>query len=215
MSYCSKCGKEVVGDSSFCGNCGERVGNVHNSTVSQSIMKQSIPSAAETTISPKEKGIVILLSLLLGIIGVDRFYRGQIGLGLLKLITFGGCLIWAIIDSFVYVLGNLPQDSNHKTIIDKQTMDLYKSGINQQGLSSKDKDVLILLSGWLGGIGIDRFYRGQAGLGILKLITFGGCGIWALIDTVVYLMGNLPTDADGKIIADQKSLQYLNSNHSA
>ena len=93
-------------------------------------------------------------------------------------------------------------------------MDLSKSGINQQDLSSKDKDVLILLAGFLGQFGVDRFYRGHVGLCILKLITFGGCGIWALIDTVIYIIGNLPTDGEGKIIADQKSLQYLKSNYS-
>jgi len=214
MSYCPKCGKEVVGDSSFCSGCGEKLGNAQNFDASPSRMKPSGTSGAQADISPKDKGILILLSFLLGIIGVDRFYRGQIGLGLLKLITLGGCFIWAIIDSFIYVLGSLPLDGDNKTIIDKKTMDLRNSGINPQDLSLKDKDILILFSGWLGSLGIDRFYRGQVGLGILKLITFGGCGIWAFIDTVIYLMGTLPTDAEGKIIADQKTLQYLSGSHS-
>ena len=32
----------------------------------------------------------------------------------------------------------------------------------------------------LGELGVDRFVRGQVGLGILKLLTAGGCGVWSL-----------------------------------
>lgn len=46
-----------------------------------------------------------------------------------------------------------------------------------------------LLSWLFGGLGIDRFYLGKIGTGILKLITFGGFGIWYLIDLILTLAG--------------------------
>src|SRR5699024_1283652 len=46
-----------------------------------------------------------------------------------------------------------------------------------------------LLSWLLGGLGADRFYLGKIGTGILKLITFGGLGLWSLIDLIITLVG--------------------------
>lgn len=46
----------------------------------------------------------------------------------------------------------------------------------------KDPMISLVISLFLGVYGIDRFYLGQAGLGIGKLLTCGGCGIWAIID---------------------------------
>jgi len=44
----------------------------------------------------------------------------------------------------------------------------------------------MILSWTLGYLGADRFYQGQVGWGVLKLITFGAGGIWWLIDGVYY-----------------------------
>lgn len=46
----------------------------------------------------------------------------------------------------------------------------------------KNPIIALCLSIFLGGIGVDRFYVGDIGLGILKLITVGGFGIWTVID---------------------------------
>jgi TM2 domain-containing membrane protein YozV len=56
-----------------------------------------------------------------------------------------------------------------------------------------------LLSLFLGTLGIDRFYLGYTGLGIAKLLTLGGCGIWALIDFIMIAMRKVPA-ADGSAL---------------
>ena len=57
--------------------------------------------------------------------------------------------------------------------------------------SDKDWLTAVLLSLFIGWLGIDRFYLGYTGLGILKLITCAGLGIWYVIDLILIAMGRL------------------------
>lgn len=67
------------------------------------------------------------------------------------------------------------------------------------GTSTKDWLVTLLLCFFVGYLGIHRFYVGKTGTGIAQLLTCGGCGVWALIDFIIIIMGNF-TDAEGKVI---------------
>ena len=49
----------------------------------------------------------------------------------------------------------------------------------------RDSLATMLLSWILGELGMDRFYRGQIGLGVLKLLTAGGAGVWWLVDAII------------------------------
>ena len=49
----------------------------------------------------KDPTTALILSLLIGPYGIDRFYIGDTGIGVAKLLTCGGLWIWAIIDWFL------------------------------------------------------------------------------------------------------------------
>jgi TM2 domain-containing membrane protein YozV len=49
-------------------------------------------------------------------------------------------------------------------------------------LPLKDPTTVLIVSILIGGLGVDRFMIGDTGLGIAKLLTCGGGGIWTIID---------------------------------
>ena len=72
--------------------------------------------------------------------------------------------------------------------------------VMQQMNSEKDWLITLILSIVVGGFGIDRFYTGSVLLGVLKLVTLGGLGVWWLIDLIMLVTGNYK-DGDGNRIA--------------
>ncbi len=59
----------------------------------------------------------------------------------------------------------------------------------------KNKTTALLLSILVGGLGVDRFYLGYTGLGVLKLLTAGCFGILYIIDIIRIATGSLgPAD---------------------
>jgi TM2 domain-containing membrane protein YozV len=74
-------------------------------------------------------------------------------------------------------------ESHHLIYIRERLMqmdDSKSSALSVVKLS--DPTTTLIVSILIGGAGIDRFMIGDTGVGIAKLISFGGCGLWWFID---------------------------------
>ena len=77
-----------------------------------------------------------------------------------------------------------------------------------QGIQLKDPMIMLLLSLFLGSWGVDRFLLKEIGLGVVKLLTCGGCGIWTIIDW--FLVMNKTREFNQKLVFDSISVGQFN-----
>ncbi|MEN9603356.1 MAG: hypothetical protein RLZZ06_214 [Actinomycetota bacterium] len=82
-------------------------------------------------------------------------------------------------------------------VVDVASGQTYQAKLVPGVFSSREWLVALLLSIFLGQLGVDSFYLGKTGQGIGKLLTFGGCGIWWLID-VILIATRAANDAENR-----------------
>jgi TM2 domain-containing membrane protein YozV len=124
----------------------------------------------------------VLLCQFLGTLGVHRFYTGRIVSGIFQLLTFGGFGIWTLIDLIMIVSGDFKDQYNRP---------LYHQPVIGGSRSWVTTAFLCMFLGWLG---VHRFYTGRVVSGIFQLLTFGGFGIWTLIDLIMIYTDSFKDD---------------------
>ena len=93
------------------------------------------------------------------------------------------------------------------SIIKKEAEICPKCGVRQKPNRSRS-DVssnwltCLLLCIFLGYFGAHRFFTRKIGTGILMILTFGGCGIWYIIDLILIIAGKFK-DSDGNFITEK------------
>jgi ribosomal protein L40E len=125
--FCRNCGTEMPKEADFCTSCG--VKHPKGEKYCQACGAESRPEAdvcvacgARLRKSTRQEGkswlIALLLSLFVGQLGIDRFYLGLIGTGILKLVTFGGFGIWWLVDLILIATNNLRDSEGRRLVQD-------------------------------------------------------------------------------------------------
>lgn len=129
--FCRNCGKEVPemavvcvscgcppqGGKSFCQNCG-----AETSPIADVCVKCGVGLAMAAPPDAKSKLAAGLLGILLGGLGVHRFYLGYVGIGIAQiavtLVTFGVGSIWGFIEGILILTGSMNKDAQGRPLKD-------------------------------------------------------------------------------------------------
>lgn len=84
----------------------------------------------------------------------------------------------------MFVMANKESFTPQQWVLIKQKLQELPEEKETQVLSTnfKNPTTMLIVSLFLGYLGIDRFMLGETGLGVAKLLTCGGCGIWTIVD---------------------------------
>lgn len=116
--FCRNCAKEIADQAVMCVGCGvppkkgknfcQHCGSETNSAADVCV-KCGVKLATEVNEGDeggKDWLTALLLSIFLGVLGIHRFYTGHIAVGVIQLLTFGGCGLWALIDIILIAAGS-------------------------------------------------------------------------------------------------------------
>lgn len=133
MKYCQHCNTQYPDSTQFCPQCGSPLSYVQPTPPPYGSQYQPGYNYGNDAFSPagpegKSRGVAGLLAILLGAFGVQYFYLGKVGGGLLTiLLTFVTCGIWDIIPFIqgILMLCMTNEEFEHKYVQNPSTFPLF------------------------------------------------------------------------------------------
>jgi TM2 domain-containing membrane protein YozV len=167
--------------------------------------------------SLKKYPTAVCLSGIFGLLGIHHFYLGRwlhgivdlsmtigafvligIGLDFVGFLLLGVDIIHTFIVTILLLIGAYKDGGGNVVTYPGQVLKQEDNKNKNMNMEKSKKGFVptLLLCFFLGVLGVHRFYAGKVGTGILMLLTFGGLGIWSLIDFVMIACGSFK-DAQG------------------
>ena len=106
MGFCSKCGTQLAAQVSFCANCGVAVNSAPaQPTAAQPTAGQPTYNSSTAPIGVKSRIAAGVLGIVIGGIGIHKFYLGKVGMGILYLLFCwtGVPSIIALVEGIIYL----------------------------------------------------------------------------------------------------------------
>ena len=127
--FCRNCGKQIADQAVFCVSCGcaPLAGQNHchhcgepSQPGAAVCIKCGVGFAKPVPPDAKSKLVAGLLGILLGSLGIHRFYLGYIGIGIAQiavtLVTCGLGGIWGLIEGILILVGNMNTDAQGRPL---------------------------------------------------------------------------------------------------
>jgi len=114
---CISCGCSPLAGKKYCQNCA-----AETDPSAVVCVKCGVKLATRLSAGNKSKIVAGILGILLGGLGIHRFYLGYIGIGIIQiivtLVTFGFGAIWGFIEGILILGGTIDKDAQGRPLVD-------------------------------------------------------------------------------------------------
>jgi TM2 domain-containing membrane protein YozV len=88
-------------------------------------------------VSPRSRGVALVLGIFGGVFGMHRFYVGRVQSGVFQLLTLGGLGIWWLYDMVIIVAGDF-EDADGLAVVEWEARSRFRAGGGRRALPARE-----------------------------------------------------------------------------